>query len=181
VRKLPRDRSRDRPVWRIRDDAPAWHAGCPLAVFGPAQGVYPSRWIARMPTDRRARMKHSDRIRFARRRTGLTQAGLAKALGVQRSAVSNWESARGSRPSATNMIALAWAAAVSVEWLTTGRGRVAVDGDGAGQDAVPAVDAELVEDPGERELLASYRMLPPRLQLMAQDLLRELARGRKPG
>jgi transcriptional regulator with XRE-family HTH domain len=136
-----------------------------------------------MPTDRRARMKHSDRIRFARRRTGLTQAGLAKALGVQRSAVSNWESARGSRPSATNMIALARAAAVSVEWLTTGRGRVAVDGDGDGasQDAVPAVDAELVEDPGERELLASYRMLPPRLQLMAQDLLRELARGRKPG
>lgn len=124
-------------------------------------------------------MKLSERILFARRRAGLTQAALAKALGVQRSAVSNWESASTGRPSITNLIAIAKAADVSVEWLATGRGRVAAADDGNHEDAVPAVDAELVEDPGERDLLANFRALPTRLQLMTMDLLRELARGRR--
>jgi transcriptional regulator with XRE-family HTH domain len=124
-------------------------------------------------------MKLSERILFARRRAGLSQAGLAKALGVQRSAVSNWESPGAGRPATDNLIAIARATAVSLEWLATGRGRAAaaVDAD----DTVAAVDADLVEDPNERALLANFRALPHRQQLLALDLLKELSRGRKRG
>lgn len=124
-------------------------------------------------------MKLSERILFARRRAGLTQAALARALCVQRSAVSNWESVGTGRPTMTNLIAIAKATDVSLEWLATGRGRVAVADDGARDEEVPAVDAELVEDSGERDLLASFRTLSPRQQLMALDLLKELAKGRR--
>jgi transcriptional regulator with XRE-family HTH domain len=115
-------------------------------------------------------MKLSERILFARRRAGLTQAALARALCLQRSAVSNWESVGTGRPTMTNLIAIAKVTDVSLEWLATGRGRVAVADDGAGDDEVPAVDAELVEN---------FRALSARQQLMALNLLKELAKGRR--
>ena len=43
-------------------------------------------------------MKMQERIRRARRRAGLSQAGLAELVNVRRSAVSNWESASGALP-----------------------------------------------------------------------------------
>ena len=47
-------------------------------------------------------MKMQERIRRARRRAGLSQTGLAAAVDVRRSAVSNWESADGVLPSMQN-------------------------------------------------------------------------------
>ena len=67
-------------------------------------------------------MKFSQRIRRARRSAKLSQEALGKQLGVQRSAVSNWESASKVQPTITNLIAIAVATNTSLEWLATGRG-----------------------------------------------------------
>ena len=66
-------------------------------------------------------MKMPERIRRARRKSGLSQAALADRLKVQRSAVSNWESASEIQPSLQNLVAIAKACGVSFEWLGTGR------------------------------------------------------------
>lgn len=121
-------------------------------------------------------MKLSERIRLARRRAELSQVALAERIGVRRSAVSNWESTGAGKPSTANLIEIANATAVSMEWLATGRGRIAVADDET-EDA-PAADAELVDEPSERRLLADFRSLSHRSQLLLLDLLKELARGR---
>ncbi|MBN4658964.1 helix-turn-helix transcriptional regulator, partial [Escherichia coli] len=48
-------------------------------------------------------MSPQQRIRLARRHAGLSQAALAAAVGVQRSAVSHWETAQGKSPSTEHM------------------------------------------------------------------------------
>ena len=114
-------------------------------------------------------MKMPERIRRARRKAGLSQAGLADQLLVRRSAVSNWESANDIQPSLQNLIAIAKSCGVSLEWLGTGRGEMCPD-DGFLGD-IPAADAELVESRDERELLAVYRELPKRSQELFRAVL----------
>ncbi len=98
-------------------------------------------------------MKLSTRIRTARTRARMSQAELAELLGVSRSAVGNWESARGRvSPSSERLSELALATGVSYEWLATGRGTPLAPIDG-----IPAADAEFVDDPGERRLLQAFR------------------------
>src|SRR5690606_3016408 len=98
-------------------------------------------------------MKISTRIRTARVRVGMSQADLATALGVSRSAVANWESAKGRvYPSTERLGELAMATGVSYEWLATGRGTPYAPSDG-----IPAADAEFVDDPVERRLLEGFR------------------------
>ncbi len=63
-----------------------------------------------------------DRIRFARRRSGLTQSLLAKRIGVGPSAVAQWEVPSGTTPAVSNLMKMATACGVSLEWLATGRG-----------------------------------------------------------
>ncbi|MBP6796760.1 MAG: helix-turn-helix domain-containing protein [Luteimonas sp.] len=98
-------------------------------------------------------MKLSTRIRTARTRAGMSQGALAEALGVSRSAVGNWESAKGRvSPSSERLSELALATGVSYEWLATGRGTPLAPIDG-----IPAADAEFVDDPIERRLLQAFR------------------------
>ncbi len=63
-----------------------------------------------------------DRIRNARLTTGLSQAALAEKIGVQRSAVAQWEMLNGSSPTVDNLAKLAKITSVRFEWLATGRG-----------------------------------------------------------
>lgn len=63
-----------------------------------------------------------DRIRFARRRSGLTQSLLAKRIGVGPSAVAQWEVPSGTTPAVANLMKMATTCGVSLEWLATGRG-----------------------------------------------------------
>lgn len=91
------------------------------------------------------------RIRKARKSKGLSQAGLAKKLGVNRSAVANWECAA-SMPCSARLERLAIATDVSFEWLATGRGKPSLV-----EEWVPAVDAQIVDDPDEVRLLLAYR------------------------
>lgn len=98
-------------------------------------------------------MKLSTRIRTARMRARISQAELAEQLGVSRSAVGNWESAKGRvSPSSERLAELALATGVSYEWLATGRGTSL-----ALIDGIPAADAEVVDDPVERRLLQAFR------------------------
>ncbi|HOZ25271.1 MAG TPA: helix-turn-helix domain-containing protein [Thermomonas sp.] len=122
-------------------------------------------------------MKMQERIRRARRRAGLSQTGLAALVEVRRSAVSNWESADGVLPSMQNLLAIAKACRVSLEWLGTGRGGISTDPDGLAD--VPAADAELVDVEEERTLLAGFRELPRRSQQLVLDLVDTLHSSRR--
>ena len=118
-----------------------------------------------------------ERIRRARRRAGLSQAALAELVNVQRSAVSNWESANGVLPNMQNLLAVAKACRVSLEWLGTGRGGISTDPDAL--DDVPAADAELVDVEEERMLLAGFRSLPRRGQQLMIDMVEVMQSGRR--
>lgn len=63
-----------------------------------------------------------DRIRHSRLTAGLSQAALAEKIGIQRSAVAQWERVDGSRPTVENLCKLATITSVRFEWLATGRG-----------------------------------------------------------
>ena len=122
-------------------------------------------------------MKMQERIRRARRRAGLSQAALAEVVKVQRSAVSNWESANEALPSMQNLIAIARTCRVSIEWLGTGRGGMTLDPEALAD--IPTADAELVDAHEERELLAAYRSLPRRSQHLVMELTQALQSGRR--
>lgn len=121
-------------------------------------------------------MLMSERIRRARRKAGLSQSALAERLKVQRSAVSNWEAANEIQPSLQNLIGIAKVCGLSFEWLGTGRGKMSLEDELA---HIPALDAELVEVRAERELLAIYRELPPKQQLVMFEVLRVFLGPRK--
>jgi transcriptional regulator with XRE-family HTH domain len=76
-------------------------------------------------------MTPQQRIRLARRHAGLSQAALASAIGVQRSAVSHWETNNSKHPKVTHMREVALACGVQFEWLATGRGKMSLSSDTA--------------------------------------------------
>ena len=122
-------------------------------------------------------MKMQERIRRARRKAGLSQAALADIVKVRRSAVSNWESAKDVLPSMQNLVAIAQACRVSIEWLGTGRGGMTSDPEALAD--IPTADAELVDAHEERELLAAFRNLPRRSQQLVMELTEALQASRR--
>ncbi len=129
-------------------------------------------------------MTPQQRIRLARRHAGLSQAALAHAVGVQRSAVSHWEATPGKSPSASHLREAAMATGVQYEWLATGRGRMTLSQDVA-MDSVAAADAMLVDDPLELRLLAAFRESPmlaraPLVEVVEQLALQRVGRARSP-
>lgn len=123
------------------------------------------------------KMRLSQRIRQLRRKSNLSQQALAEMVGVQRSAVSNWESAGPVQPAMANLIAIATIMNVSVEWLATGRGPMQL-----GHDAhldILAVEGELVDAPLERELLKIFRTMSNRSQRLLFELADELSTARR--
>ena len=121
-------------------------------------------------------MKMQERVRRARRKAGLSQAALAELVKVRRSAVSNWEAADGVLPTMQNLVAIARACRVSIEWLGTGRGPMGMDPDLAD---IPVADAELVDAREERDLLAAFRNLPRRSQQLVLELAVALQGSRR--
>lgn len=63
------------------------------------------------------------RIRRARTVATLSQATLARRVGVHRSAVTQWERAPGTTPSVDHLLQVATVTGVAFEWLATGRGQ----------------------------------------------------------
>ncbi|MDZ3799738.1 MAG: helix-turn-helix transcriptional regulator [Xanthomonadales bacterium] len=118
-------------------------------------------------------LKISLRIRQARRKAKLSQQFLGDTLGVQRSAVSNWESNRSINPSLQNLIGIAIATDVSFEWLATGRGKMHPAHDP--YENIVAADIEWVESAQERELLERFRRASPRAQNTVLELMNILS------
>jgi transcriptional regulator with XRE-family HTH domain len=123
-------------------------------------------------------MKLAARIRVARRKAGLSQQKLAAVIGVQRSAVANWESVDGAKPAIANLILVATTTHVCFDWLATGRGEMQLSP--YKYDSL-VVDAELIEDPGERRLLRAWRRLPAQMKVLMLELAEAYAPAvRKP-
>lgn len=122
-------------------------------------------------------MNSQDRIRLARRHAALSQAKLAQAIGVQRSAVSHWESPQGKNPSVDHLRTVAMVTGVTFEWLATGRGKMQLSED-AKLDSVSAAEAVLVEDSLELRLLGAFREAPPRIRVAVVEIVEELAARR---
>ncbi len=108
------------------------------------------------------------RIRKARLIAGLTQAELATILDVGRTAVANWERAGNTRPCTFRLEKIALVTQVSHEWLATGRGKMTYQQD---LDQIPAIDADMVDDPVERRLLHAFRASPSRIRRQVIEII----------
>ncbi len=104
----------------------------------------------------------------------MSQAALASAVGVQRSAVSHWEASSGKSPSAAHLREAAMATGVQFEWLATGRGRMTLSSEAA-MDSVATAEALLVEDPLELRLIRAFRDASPRAQVPMVEIAEQLA------
>lgn len=122
-------------------------------------------------------MTQQSRIRLARRHAGLSQAQLAEAVHVQRSAVSHWESAQAKNPSVTHLRDIATATRVQFEWLVTGRGAMAMCAE-TRLDDVPTAQALLVEEPIELRLLQAFRDASPQSRISLVEIVEQLASQR---
>lgn len=110
----------------------------------------------------------ADRIRRARAIKGISQAGLARHLGVTTSAVGHWERPDGNFPSLENLIEVAQHLSVSFEWLAMGRGEM-----------LPAVSCRLFPacdslSDDEQALLEEYWKLPASSKILLAQYLKQL-------
>jgi transcriptional regulator with XRE-family HTH domain len=88
----------------------------------------------------------------------LTQAGLARKIGVSASAAAQWELPDGTSPNTENLIKIAVACEVSFEWLATSRGSARSQA-----HETPAVDAaSFAVDHVEDRLLLAFRRIGAR-------------------
>ena len=122
-------------------------------------------------------MSQQERIRLARRATGLSQSQLAQAVGVQRSAVSHWEAPMGKNPSVSHLRQIALVTGIQFEWLATGRGEMPLSRE-MQLDSIATADALLVEDPLEFRLIEAFRVAPLRTRLSLLEVMEELATQR---
>lgn len=105
------------------------------------------------------------RIRVARRRKNMTQANLAAALGVSRSAVGNWEGAGKTMPDASNLIGIAATTGVSCDWLISGSDEPCSNSCGAGR--APSMARNCIE----QQVLLAFRHGSPRTRSAVLQLL----------
>lgn len=97
----------------------------------------------------------ADRIRRARRLVSVSQAELARRVGVQRSAVSQWERCGGTVPSVGHLALVASETGVAFEWLATGRGRMQLDA----VDEMAATPSACEHDDLEHQMIVALRRL----------------------
>ena len=122
-------------------------------------------------------MTPQHRIRLARRHGGLSQSQLGTAVGVQRSAVSHWESSKGKNPNVDHLRAIALLCGVQFEWLVTGRGEMSLP-EHVRLDSVACAEALLVEDALEMRLLAAFRDASPQSRVSLVEIVEQLAHQR---
>lgn len=115
----------------------------------------------------------AERIRRARRLSGISQAELARRVRISPSAVAQWEQAKATIPSLSHLIEISKVASVSLEWLLTGEGKPRRT---RKTEADAALAFELYAfDSYEEALLKAYRMLTPRVRKNILELVEEIA------
>jgi transcriptional regulator with XRE-family HTH domain len=110
----------------------------------------------------------STRIRRARMSAEVSQAELARRIGVDRSSVTQWEHPRGTCPSVGHLAQIAVETAVCFEWLATGRG-ASEPKPGAFDTAV--VMEDFARDAIEERALAALRRLSARRRAAAVQII----------
>lgn len=118
------------------------------------------------------------RIRQARRRLAYSQTELAGHVGVNRSAVAQWERPGGSTPTSSNLSKIAVITSVHYEWLATGRGQMCVAPRDDAVD-VPALELQFYAHDGiEERVLQGLRKLEYWQTLSIAELVESLGRKR---
>ncbi len=112
------------------------------------------------------------RIRKARLSAKLSQAELARRVGVKRSAVTQWEHPLGTTPSMHHLLRIAIETDTCIEWLATARGPSRSEAPAPATD-VPATD--YAQDPQESEALLRFRRLPAHKRKIALQILHVLS------
>jgi transcriptional regulator with XRE-family HTH domain len=113
------------------------------------------------------------RVRKARVLATLSQAELARRIGVKRSAVTQWEHPAGTTPSVEHLIKLALETQVNFEWLASGRGPTRCED----FEPVPAVIVDdYARDEDESLALTHFRRLSASRRRMALAILDILAK-----
>ena len=116
----------------------------------------------------------SDRMRQARATARLSQTQLAAQVGVQRSAVAQWERhGCSTAPSTDNLVRVAVATGACVEWLATGRGPAYPH---AGEFDVAAMPHDFAQSEAESRLLILYRQMTSKRRELALDILEVMRR-----
>lgn len=108
------------------------------------------------------------RIREAREQVGFSQAQLARALGITRSACSQWEASDGTAPRRERLEQIARLLGVSYEWLATGRSTV----EPGVLESSPGYASSLTAE--QREMLELYQRMSPASRRTLLDFLRTL-------
>lgn len=119
----------------------------------------------------------SNRVRQARRSARLSQLKLASLLGVHRSAVSQWESSAGTRPTVEHLAQIAVATGVNFEWIATGRGRMRFSSDLLGEETPVVVVEYAAQDEMEARVLVGLRKLDGAHVEAVLDLVESLGRS----
>ena len=99
-------------------------------------------------------MSMSSRIRRARSLSGITQSELARRVGVQRSAVTQWERNAGTSPSVGHLTQIACETEVCFEWIATGRGQCRPEN---GELDAALMVGDFARDSMESRLLEGFR------------------------
>ena len=105
----------------------------------------------------------------------MSQFALAAAVGINRSAVSQWERQGGSTPTSGNLSKIAVATGTQFEWLATGRGPMGPHADDAARSPALRLHAH---DELEDRLLAATRKLERWQSTAVAELAEAMARGR---
>jgi len=115
------------------------------------------------------------RVLSARTEASLSQQQLAKELGINRSAVAQWERLeRGTKPSIENLAKIADITGVGFEWLATGRGT----SPRRRRSSPHPLAHEQATTEFEVECLQWLRRIPARKHALTTQLLAELASRR---
>ena len=114
----------------------------------------------------------STRIRKARLLAKFSQAELARKVGVQRSAATQWEHPHGTVPSMHHLLRIAAETGACAEWLATGRGPMRPDG--APHAPATSLPGATPPDAVEDELLVRFRRLSPAKRRIAMQMLEVL-------
>jgi len=122
----------------------------------------------------------SFRIRQARRRSAMSQSDLGTAIGVNRSAVAQWESRDGSRPTSENLSRIAVITAVQFEWLATGRGRMLPLGEDDAECTALLLRLH-AHDEIEERVLTALRKLEYWQSIAIAEMLEAFSRGKAGG
>lgn len=114
----------------------------------------------------------SFRIRRARHAAAWSQAELARRVGVNRSAVTQWESSAGTVPSTDNLVRIASETGVCFEWLATGRGPSHPE---PGTFDAALLVQDIARDEWESRILAGLRKVSPRRRVALAQLIEAMA------